>query len=419
MMKLCWALLLASVLLDQPSEGLSARTRRDLVEKATGVLLQGAAKIKEALDHGVSAKSEGKRSIDIFGFKFGSDRSVGGGFGDAANPGASENTDDLVRRRRSLDVLNAAAQPASLLPQSPFGTNVNIVKISSVKNVNNFGELPEPAEPATTAAPAAARRKRSPDLLQVANYEKKSLKLDSELSGGNMLKTHEALESVRGSSRALVREMKRNKREPQSTGTTGEAGDENSTGGPPPKGGCPPRGPPRGPPGRGPPPGGCRGGPPPEDGDDDMTTVATTAAGARRRREIPGIVPSVEERAKRSPCRGGGGRRRTTTTEAGELTRRKRDDHDSPLHYDDYGASSDYSDDTEEKETAGRSKRSAVTPGDGSGSGGLHRNRRQALGGDAGAKVGSWFEQLAGVFMETVSKVVAVTKGAFGKGGQQ
>ncbi|XP_049536371.1 uncharacterized protein LOC125951524 [Anopheles darlingi] len=405
-------LLLGSILLGQNAQALSVRSRRDLAEQAMGAVMQGAAKIKEALDHGIGLKSEGKRSIDIFGFKFGTNTGINGGFGDAANSGASENTDDLVRRRRSLDVLSAA-RAASLMPQSPFGTNVNIVKVSSVSNVNNFGELP-PVESGEVVATTtvAARRKRSPDILQVGNYEKKSFSLDSEIAGGKVRKTHEALESIRGSNRVLVKQLHRSKRAPQTSDTDDE---ESSTDQGPPKG--KPRGRPRGPP-----PGGCRGpprGPPPEDADDDSTSTTTS----NRRKRDTSHSETIGKRPKRSPvpCRGGdgGGKgARTTVAPDGEV-RRKRSAASHASHAHSSMDSNDYSAESESVEA--QVGTSALNP--------TTQERRKRLidfgggdgdGGGASGKIGSWFEQMAHVFMETVGKVVAATKNAFSKGsGQQ
>ncbi|XP_052892797.1 uncharacterized protein LOC128300682 [Anopheles moucheti] len=372
----------ALLLLGQVTYGLSLRPRRDLVETGKAVVLQGVSKLKEALDHGVNVKSEGKRSIDLFGFKFGGGSSVNTGFGDAANEGASENEDDLVRRRRAVGVVGAA-YAVSLLPQSPSGTNVNIVKVSSVSNVNNFGELPV-AEPRTTAVVPAAveRRRRSPEMVQLAGFEKQTYSVDSELRANQKVKTHEKLETVRAASRVLVKENAiRNKRTPQSDGDVTED---------------PPRGPPpKGPHGRGPPP--CGRGPPP-----DQEESTTTATAERRKRETIKQL-DIEPRSKRSPkgpsegrvsCRGGGGQKTTPPTED---LRRKRDTSDQ---------SSDYSgSESDEEEGNGRSLN-------------MPRNRRQAFGGggEMSGKVGSWFEQLAGVFVETVKKVVDVTKKTFSKG---
>ncbi|XP_058121518.1 uncharacterized protein LOC131263348 [Anopheles coustani] len=390
------------LLLGALTNGLSIRPRRDLLEMGKAVLLEGVSKVKEAFDHGVSMKSEGKRSVDLFGLKFGADTGVNTGFGDAANGGASENNDDLVRRKRALDI-QKLAQVASLLPQTPFGTNVNIVKVSSVSNVNNFGELP-PAEAPAPVAPEAARRKRTPDLVQLTNFEKKSFAVDSVIGADNTMRTHESLGAAKGSIRTLVTDRRRSKREPQSDGTTGDDQESSSNG--PPKGG--PRGS-RGPGGpRGPPPGGCRGGPPP--GEDGASTTATTSA-ARRKRET--IELSVElNRDKRSPkggksasCRGGGGGGPGGPTTEAQAARRKRDDHPN---------SSDYSDDSESTESKERKERSILPSLEEH-----RRSRRQAFGGEAAGNVGSWFEQLAGVFVDTVKKVVAVTKNAFDRGGQR
>ncbi|XP_053676008.1 uncharacterized protein LOC128726237 [Anopheles nili] len=382
--------LLASIalLMSQQANGLSVRPRRDLIEMGKAVVLQGAAKVKEALDHGVSMKSEGKRSVDVFGFKFGGETAVKGGFGDAASEGASENEDDLERRRRAVDVLGAA-HAVSLLPQTPFGTNVNVVRVSSVSNVNNFGEIPPVAPTATVPAEAPAerrRRRRSANMLQLTNFVKSSAKLDSEVLQGGSVKTHEALESVRGQTRTLVKDVAaRNKRSPQSEGS--DDGDD-STGGPP-------KGPPRGGPprGRGPPPGGCRGGPPP--GEEDSSTTAATAQ--RRKRE----TQPEPKRPKRSPkrpqnasCRGGGGQ---NTTPPSDGLRRKRDTS---------AEDSDYSASSESSESHERRERSVED---------LRRVRREPLG-DMPGQVGTWFEQLAGVFVETVKKVVDVTKKSFNKG---
>uniref|UniRef100_A0A182NGM3 Uncharacterized protein n=1 Tax=Anopheles dirus TaxID=7168 RepID=A0A182NGM3_9DIPT len=391
----CWdaglLLVSAGLLLSQVVHGLSVRPRRDLLEKGKTVVLQGAAKLKEAIDHGVSVKSEGKRSIDLFGIKFGGGSSVNAGFGDAANEGASENDDDLVRRRRAVDVLGAA-HAVSLLPQSPFGTNVNIVKVSAVSNVNNYEQPAAAAAPAaTTAAAPAARRKRSHNMLQLGSFEKKSFKVDSELTPDNKLRTHESLEMVRGGSRVLLKESgSRKKRTPQSTD---DGGDENTSGGPP-KGR--PRGGPRGPHGpRGP----CRGGPPPEDDENSTTTAATVE---RRKRDTikqeelfersKRSPKGPEEGAKRASCRGGG---QSTPAPSSDAGRRKRDASHEDSDYSEHGSSEESS----ESHT--------------------QRKRRQALGGDMPGKVGSWFEQLAGVFVDTVKKVVDVTKKSFGRGQAQ
>uniref|UniRef100_A0A182XDC0 Uncharacterized protein n=1 Tax=Anopheles quadriannulatus TaxID=34691 RepID=A0A182XDC0_ANOQN len=385
---------LVLLVLCHETDALSVRPRRDLVETGKAVILQGVSKLKDALDHGVNVKSEGKRSIDIFGFKFGGGSSVNTGFGDAANEDASANEDDLVRRRRALDVLGATYAYVSLLPQSPHGTNVNIVKVSSVSNVNNFGELPAAETATTVAAPVAERRrKRSPDMVQLAAFEKKSLSVDSELSPDKKLTTHERLESVRGGSRTLLREnVARNKRSPQSDGQ-----EEGQDGGPPK--GPPPRGGPKGPRGRGPPPG-C----PPPGGEEE--TTATTATVERRKREVVELVET--ERDKRSPkggrggasCRGGGGGGGSQGTPPPNAeVRRKRDTSNE---------SSDYSTSDESDEAAEQNSGRSLA---------AHRNRRQALGGgEMSGKVGSWFEQLAGVFVDTVKKVVNVTKKTFGKG---
>uniref|UniRef100_A0AAG5D888 Uncharacterized protein n=1 Tax=Anopheles atroparvus TaxID=41427 RepID=A0AAG5D888_ANOAO len=401
-------LLLCVAVLGQLAHGFSIRPRRDLMEMGKAVVLEGVSKVKEAFDHGVNMKSEGKRSVDLFGLKFGADTGVNTGFGDAANEGATENDDDLVRRKRSLDILKVA-QVANLLPQTPFGTNVNIVKVSSVSNVNNFGELPAPAPEVDTATVApAARRKRSPDLMQVGNFEKQLFTVDSVVGPDRTLATHESLAAVKGSSRTLVTgNRQRSKRAPQqSDGTDGEETESSSNG--------PPRGGPRGPGGpggrRGPGgPGGCRGGPPP--GEDGTTTTAATAQ--RRKRET--IESSVElERVRRSPrgpksagCRGAGGPGGSTTEPS--VQRRKRDTSEN---------SSDYSEDSESEESQEREQRSTVASVEG------HRRfRRQAspspFGGEAAEQVGGWFEQLAGVFVDTVKKVVDVTKNAFNKDGQK
>uniref|UniRef100_A0A4Y0BGG5 Uncharacterized protein n=1 Tax=Anopheles funestus TaxID=62324 RepID=A0A4Y0BGG5_ANOFN len=378
------------LLLGHVACGLSLRPRRDLVETGKAIVLQGVSKLKEALDHGVNMKSEGKRSIDLFGFKFGGGSSVNTGFGDAANEEASENEDDLVRRRRSVDVLKAA-YAVSLLPQSPSGTNVNIVKVSSVSNVNNFGELPV-AEPGTTAAaPVAERRRRSPDMVQMAGFEKQTYSVDSDIRANQKVKTHETLETVRAGSRTLVRENAvRNKRTPQSEGEESED---------------PPRGPPpKGPHGRGPPP--CRRGPPPDKEED---TTMTTATAERRKRETITQL-DIEHRRKRSPkgppegmkrasCRGGGGQNTTPRTEE---VRRKRDTSDQSSDYSEHSGS-------ESAESQEQGKGSSLK---------MQRNRRQAFGGgsEMSGKVGSWFEQLAGVFVDTVKKVVDVTKKTFNRG---
>uniref|UniRef100_A0A182MRH6 Uncharacterized protein n=1 Tax=Anopheles culicifacies TaxID=139723 RepID=A0A182MRH6_9DIPT len=377
------------LLLVQVTHGVAVRPRRDLLETGKAVVLQGISKVKEALDHGVNMKSEGKRSIDLFGFKFGGGSSVNTGFGDAANEEASENEDDLVRRRRAVGVLGAA-YAVSLLPQSPSGTNVNIVKVSSVSNVNNFGMLPV-AEPGTTAdPPVVERRRRSPDMIQLASFQKQTYSVDSELHADRKIKTHEKLETIRGGSRTLVKENAvRNKRTPQSDG------DETDD---------PPRGPPqKGPRGRGPPP--CRRGPPREQ-EEETTTI--TATEERRKRETINEL-DIEDRRKRSPkgppeggrvsCRGGGSQ---NTTPPSEEMRRKRDTSDQSSDYSEHSGSES---DESQSEGKGRSVQ-------------MQRTRRQALGGgnEMSGKVGSWFEQIAGVFVDTVKKVVDVTKKTFSRG---
>uniref|UniRef100_A0A182VUB1 Uncharacterized protein n=1 Tax=Anopheles minimus TaxID=112268 RepID=A0A182VUB1_9DIPT len=379
------------LLLGQVAHGVALRPRRDLLETGKAVVLQGISKVKEALDHGVNVKSEGKRSIDLFGFKFGGGSSVNAGVGDAANEEASETEEDLVRRRRAVGVLSAA-YAVSLLPQSPSGTNVNIVKVSSVSNVNNFGPLPV-AEPGTTADPAVAeRRRRSPDMVQIANFEKQTYSVDSELRANRKVKTHEVLETVRGGSRTLVKENAiRNKRTPQSDGDD----KEDSPRGPPPKG----------PHGRGPPP--CRRGPPPDQEED---TTMTTATVERRKRDTIKQLDIEDHRSKRSPkgppdgknrvaCRGGGGQ---NTTPRNEEVRRKRDTSDQSSDYSEHSGS-----ESDESHAAGK-EHSVQT----------QRTRRQALGGgsEVSGKVGSWFEQIAGVFVDTVKKVVDVTKKTFSRG---
>uniref|UniRef100_A0A182KCS4 Uncharacterized protein n=1 Tax=Anopheles christyi TaxID=43041 RepID=A0A182KCS4_9DIPT len=386
--------MLLLLLLCQVACGLSVRPRRDLMETGKAVVLQGVSKLKEALDHGVNMKSEGKRSIDLFGFKFGGGTSVNAGYGDAANEEASENEDDLVRRRRALDVLGATYAYVSLLPQSPHGTNVNIVKVSSVSNVNNFGELPVAEPAATGAAPVVEeRRKRSPDMMQVAAFERKSLSVESEMSPDKRVKTHERLESMRGGSRTLVKEerLARNKRTPQSDGEEGE--DEGPPKGPPPRGG------PKGSRGRGP-PGGCRGPPP---GEEEETTMTTATVKRRKRQVIELVEMDRNKRSAKGPpegvaCRKGGAGQGTPRPD--EEVRRKRDTSDE---------SSDYSSGSDESDES-------VEPGKGQ-SLKANRHRRQALGGgEMSGKVGTWFENLAGVFVDTVKKVVDVTKKTFGKG---
>ncbi|XP_050077863.1 uncharacterized protein LOC126564797 [Anopheles maculipalpis] len=391
------AVLLASatlLLLGQVATGLSVRPRRDLLETGKALVIQGISKVKEALDNGVNVKSEGKRSIDLFGFKFGGGSSVNAGFGDAANEDGSETEEDLVRRRRAVDVLGAA-YAVSLLPQSSHGTNVNIVKVSSVSNVNNFGELP-PAEPTVTTAAElpAARRRRSPDMVHLVGFQKQTYTVDSESGGNRNVKKHETLETIKGGSRTLVKDgVARSKRSPQ---------EENGETDAPPKG-PPPRGGPRGPHGRGP-PGGCRGGRPPPGEEED---ASTTAATAERRRKRDTIEQLEMERSKRSPkgmqsasCRGGKGGGQATTPPTEEV-RRKRDTSDQSSDYSEHSAS-ESEESLEEGKGQGRE---------------MNRTRRQAFGGGEGAgKVGSWFEQLAGVFKETVKKVVEVTKKTFGRG---
>uniref|UniRef100_A0A182Q4A7 Uncharacterized protein n=1 Tax=Anopheles farauti TaxID=69004 RepID=A0A182Q4A7_9DIPT len=388
----CWdaglLLISSALLLSQVVDGLSVRPRRDILEAGKTIALQGVAKLKEALDHGVNVKSEGKRSIDLFGFKFGGGTNVNAGFGDAANEGASEGDDELVRRRRAVDVLGAA-RAISLLPQTPFGTNVNIVKVSSVSNVNNFEQPAAIPAAGTTVAAPAARRKRSHNMLELGIFEKKSFKAESELTPDNKMRMHESLEMVRGGSRVLVKESDaRNKRSPQSSD---EPDEENTSGGPP-KG--PPRGGPRG--GHGP-RGPCRGGPPP---DGSESTTMTTAE--RRKRDTIELL-QADSRNKRSPkgpkdgasCRGGGGQ--STPAPAGDAKRRKRATSASE--------DSDYSEHSASEESSEMRSQ---------------RKRRQALGGgEISGKVGSWFEQLAGVFVDTVKKVVDVTKKSFGRGQAQ
>uniref|UniRef100_A0A182SR38 Uncharacterized protein n=1 Tax=Anopheles maculatus TaxID=74869 RepID=A0A182SR38_9DIPT len=331
----------------------------------------------------------------MFGFKFGGGTSVNAGFGDAANEEGSETEEDLVRRRRAVDVLGAA-YAVSLLPQSSHGTNVNIVKVSSVSNVNNFGELPVAEPTATTAAVTAAeRRRRSPDMVQLAGFQKQTYTVDSEFHNNRNVKKHETLETIKGGTRTLVKDtVVRNKRSPQE-----DDGETES----PPKG--PPRGGPKGPHGRGP-PGGCRRGPPPsEDGEAATTTTATVE---RRKRDT---IEQLEiARSKRSPngppegmkrasCRGGGGGQRTTPPT--EEVRRKRDASNQSSDYSEHSASES---EESHEEGAGRSLK-------------IQRNRRQALGGGEGVgKVGNWFEQLAGVFKDTVKKVIDVTKKTFSRG---
>uniref|UniRef100_A0A182P670 Uncharacterized protein n=1 Tax=Anopheles epiroticus TaxID=199890 RepID=A0A182P670_9DIPT len=372
------AALVLVLLFSQVAYGLVLRPRRDIVEAGKAVVLQGVSKLKDALDHGVSAKSEGKHSIDLFGFKFGSGSSVNAGFGDAANEEASQNDDDLVRRRRALDVLGATYAYVSLLPQSPQGTNVNIVKVSSVSNVNNYGEMPAVEVATTAAAPLAERRKRSPDMVQLANFEKKSLSVESEVRPDKSIKTHEKLEAIHAGSRTLVKEnLARHKRSPQSEDEDGN--DEGSTKGPPPRGG------PKGPHGRGPPKG-CGRGPPPPEGEEEATMTTQTVV--RRKREAKGPPQGVSCRGGGGGGGGGGGN--GTRPSDGEV-RRKRDTSSESI---------DYSSSDESEETYSSS-----------------RKRREALGGgEVAGKVGSWFEQLAGVFVDTVKKVVDVTKKTFRKG---